>query len=285
MTTPTRPPWLAFFFTIAAQGLSTVAALWWLDQRQRQRHKAQGKQALIVQLGSPFAATALNALRLIKTYGYDADGSLRGADLVGAALSLEKYRENQGGAYPPHPMKTADLQAADLSRAKLNYAKLAYANLGEALLEESSFLFAEMQHVNMRYARCKGCDLSYAQLKAADLVNCDLFEANMEYAHLEGANLGGSHMVWARLLGTHLNGASMTNCNLRGANFTYADLTDANLRLSDLGDALFNEYTILPDGSYWQPKSDMAVFTDPEHPQAWQPPCPPAEDPGSMGYP
>lgn len=36
-----------------------------------------------------------------------------------------------------------------------------------------------------------------------------------------------------------------------------------------LGDIVFDEATILPDGTKWTPRTDMRRFTDPNHPKFW----------------
>ena len=40
---------------------------------------------------------------------------------------------------------------------------------------------------------------------------------------------------------------------------------------SALGGAIFDTHTMLPDGTYWKPDIDIKRFTDPSHPDAWQP--------------
>jgi uncharacterized protein YjbI with pentapeptide repeats len=55
--------------------------------------------------------------------------------------------------------------------------------------------------------------------------------------------------------------ANLGEVNLGGANLQGAILKRANL----------DEFTILPDGTKWTPDTDMARFTDPDHPDFWRP--------------
>jgi hypothetical protein len=64
-----------------------------------------------------------------------------------------------------------------------------------------------------------------------------------------------------------------------GANLESANLERANLQGADFFLATFSKETILPDDKKWTPETDMARFTDPEHPQFWR-----SDDPTSPAY-
>jgi uncharacterized protein YjbI with pentapeptide repeats len=102
-----------------------------------------------------------------------------------------------------------------------------------------------------------------------------LFKANLEGADLHGEDLRGAHLSAANLRGANLRdadlrGAALIDTDLRGADLTGADLRGAVLYQTQdapsgvyLGTAaVFNEDTILPDGSRWSPGVDMARFTE-----------------------
>ena len=59
----------------------------------------------------------------------------------------------------------------------------------------------------------------------------------------------------ANLRNANLQAANLWQTDLRGADLTGADLTDANLP-----GTLFDESTILPDGTHWSPQSNLARF-------------------------
>ena len=130
----------------------------------------------------------------------------------------------------------------------------------------------------------KGRDLSHVYLEGMDLTDADLqatslFQANLKGADLRNANLEGARLVNADLHGTSLSGANLEEANLGGANLEGAILRSA----------VFNERTWLPDGkppdhnpitaewivypeSYYQPGvTDMDKYTNPNHPDFWQP--------------
>ncbi|MBZ0300821.1 MAG: pentapeptide repeat-containing protein [Anaerolineae bacterium] len=135
--------------------------------------------------------------------------------------------------------------------------------------------------------------LADGSLKGANLRRANLQGAGLEYANLQGASLRGTNLQGTNLTWANLQGASLKRANLQGANLTWANLQgaslwDANLQGASLGAASFDEKTILPDRklarldhnnnpiytpeSYYQPSvTDMTRYTDPNHPDFWQP--------------
>jgi uncharacterized protein YjbI with pentapeptide repeats len=100
----------------------------------------------------------------------------------------------------------------------------------------------------------------------ANLQGANLFRANLQRANLSGANLQEAFLSWA-----DLQGASLEDTKLQEADLTMANLQGANLAGANLQNAKFDEYTTLPDGTNWTPDTDMARFTDPDHPDFWRP--------------
>ena len=129
-----------------------------------------------------------------------------------------------------------------------------------------------------------------------------LYETDLRGAHLVGANLSSTNLVRANLSEARLWQADMRDANLFGANLASADLSLADLQRSDLNyvdlrktnlagtnlretkisNAVFDENTVLPDAKldtiqkeqydkYWTPETDMTRYTDPHHPDFWQP--------------
>ncbi len=105
-----------------------------------------------------------------------------------------------------------------------------------------------------------------AYLSGANLEGADLQDANLQNALFIAANLENT-----QLLNTNLRGAHLGRASLRGATLLGTNLFDANLEDAVLGGATFDTHTMLPDGTYWKPDTDMKRFTDPTHPEAWQP--------------
>ena len=119
------------------------------------------------------------------------------------------------------------------------------------------------------------------------LKNGALTNANLTHANLEGVNLHDVPLPGARLALTNLRHAKLTRANLRHAYFKGADmqsvcLRGADLRGANLNDAnlidahvdeatLLDSETILPDCTYWEEGTDISRYTNPQHPDFWQP--------------
>ncbi|MBN1287166.1 MAG: pentapeptide repeat-containing protein [Anaerolineae bacterium] len=111
----------------------------------------------------------------------------------------------------------------------------------------------------------RGADLSFmhflprtifnkARLPDAQLIGANLAGVDLREAHLEVACLIEADLREADLREAHLNGA-----DIRGANFSGADLRGASLKgvenskTADFTDAIYDERTILPDGTSYNP--------------------------------
>jgi uncharacterized protein YjbI with pentapeptide repeats len=121
-----------------------------------------------------------------------------------------------------------------------------------------------------------GVDLGYANLLGAILSGARLEGAFMRGAHLEEADLWNANLQEAYLGMANLEAVSLVEANLQGANLHWANLRGADLSRANLVDAhltavMFSDYTLFPDGSAWTPGTDTDRFTDPEHPDFWDP--------------
>ncbi len=119
------------------------------------------------------------------------------------------------------------------------------------------------------------------------LKNGALANANLTHANLEGVNLQDVALPNARMAMTNLRHAKLTRANLHNVYFRGADLQSACLRGADLRganlndaniidahfdvDTLLDSETILPDCTYWEVGTDIRRYTDPQHPDFWQP--------------
>jgi uncharacterized protein YjbI with pentapeptide repeats len=104
-----------------------------------------------------------------------------------------------------------------------------------------------------------------AYLSGANLQGAKMRDSNLQEALLVAANLQRVDLFRANLQGTHF-----WRANLREANLTAANLLDAVLHEANLTGAIFDNETVLPDGTNWNPDTDMKRFTDPKHPNAWR---------------
>lgn len=97
-----------------------------------------------------------------------------------------------------------------------------------------------------------------ANLKRANLENGDLGECDLRGAQLNRANLRHARL-WADLRGASLLGADLTAALLKDPAYP-----------PGVREVIFDEHTVLPDGSHWSPDTDMTRFLDPAHPAYWR---------------
>ena len=173
-----------------------------------------------------------------------------GSQVQGVAIAAVEELRRHGWLYD------GSLQGAQLAGANLPKADLIAANLQEADVH--------------------GADLQGTLLFAANLQGADLIAANLQEADLVRANLQGAHLFMANLQRANLSDADLREtllgrADLQGAGLDGTDLQRATLIRANLQGATLNENTILPDGTKWTPDTDMARFTDPDHPDFWRP--------------
>lgn len=170
----------------------------------------------------------------------------------------------------------AELRARGwLEDGSLHRAHLRNANLEGANLNQVNLLGADLIDANLSGAKLSDTNMSRANLFIANLSGAHLSGANLSGAHLYEANLEGTTIMNANLAFANLNVANLTDAFLWQANLTCANLIGANLRGAYLIDANLSgavlEDATLPNGTKWTPETDMARFTDPNHPNFWNP--------------
>lgn len=168
------------------------------------------------------------------------EANMAGIDLRGAKLTGAKFRK-------------VDLTDADLREVDLTDAELIEADLSAATLWRAKAPHADFKQANLAHTTWFQSDLSHADLSRANLSAARLWHVDLSYANLRNADL---------------KGADLRNCKLVGA------------RLSG---AIFDEHTVLPDSDnldsdtnpssfkYWTVDTDMSRYTNPKHPEYWQP--------------
>jgi len=98
------------------------------------------------------------------------------------------------------------------------------SEIWKANLDESDLKFVKLQRAYVYSSSLRDVDLRYSELVETDLRGTDLSGANLHHADLVGAIISG----------TNVNGKFRS--------------------------AIFDENTILPDGSSWSPDTDMSKF-------------------------
>jgi len=236
--------WEGLFLNLGTEMLGAVATYVLLELfiGGRERREAN-KAALIAQLGSRVNDVTVAAAEELRRHGWLCDGSLQKAILHGA-----------------------NLEGINLSEANLKKADLSDANLEEANLTEANLQGADLFTANLQGAILWGTNLEGAHLTQSNLRGAIMWGANLEGAHLYKADL-----QWAILEGATLRETNLEEAILREANLQGADLIGANLKGAFLDEAGLSENTTLSDGTKWTLDTDMARFTDPDHPDFWHP--------------
>lgn len=176
--------------------------------------------------------------------------------------------------------ESADLRHINLSDAAMQKANLNKANLYKIILTGA----------NLHKAQLKSAILYEAKLQSTNLSHSVMQTTKLKLAQLQNANISSANLHDADLAGANLQSANLSNCNLQSADFGAANLKgailrNANLKKAKFNDCQFDEKTVLPndirisddDGNmilevrYWTPDTDMTRYTNPEHPDFWQP--------------
>jgi hypothetical protein len=192
------------------------------------------KKRLILQMGSPDNAFAIEAVRQLKARGWLFDGTLYYANI-----------------------ERANLSGAHLSGADLSLTYLGEANLREANLEGA--IFAE---ANMRKA-----ELSHADMYIALFVGADLREANLSGANLQGADFRGADLRDSNLGKADLWDADLKEAKLRRADLSGADLTKAEVTPEQLEQTKSLEGATMPDGTVYNPETFNESLEEQEPPK------------------
>jgi hypothetical protein len=146
-----------------------------------------------------------------------------------------------------------DLQANGFLNKKVFYkSNLSGANLENAQLfaglnmSGTKFSHAILKNVNFHNTELNSAVLSDTDLRDADFISTSLIGASLIKANLQNAILQGVKMQRAVL-----NGADLTNATIQGETF--------------------DDETILPDGTNWNPDIQISRFTNPADPNYWTP--------------
>jgi uncharacterized protein YjbI with pentapeptide repeats len=158
------------------------------------------------------------------------------------------------------------LAGADLSGAQLAEVHLEGANLKRIRLWRADLSGADLESANLEDGWLDEVNLSYAKLTSAHLHRAQLARSYLERVNLANANLSEAHLKQADLHNASLYDAELQQACLDRANLCASNLLYANLQGASLWGTLFNETTVLPDGTYWTADTDMSRFTDSQHP-------------------
>ncbi|HEX2619651.1 MAG TPA: pentapeptide repeat-containing protein [Phototrophicaceae bacterium] len=248
------------------------------ERRDRLREERELKTQLVRDASSIVNDVAVNAVHQMKKRGWlDGDkGLLAGVDLSRANLQgVDLTKANLQKAN----LNNTNLSLADLRNVNLQGANLRNVNLQGADLSKLELQGLHLEDANLQEANLLEANLQEAYLGAADLQKANLQDANLQGANLRKANLQEAYLGLANLQRAILFRARLQNANLWRANLQEADLEHARLQGVDLSSAsLLHAYlgedfnspeldktTILPDGNFWTPETDLKKFTNPRN--------------------
>jgi len=135
--------------------------------------------------------------------------------------------------------------------------------------------------------------LKEIKLSRADLHNAYLYGAHLQNTNLYKVNLSYADLSKANVVDSFLHRAILQYTSLYETDFRQTNLWDASLRGAKYIETVqFDEKTILPDAQplrddngrivkddnrqtvydkYWTPDTDMTRYTNPKHPDFWEP--------------
>ncbi len=248
-----------------------LRTLWHRERSNKALDQLIGQEDFLLQMAgnsgmSPAAGFVMLLYRTGKLFGENS--VLRGKNLMGANWGRVVLFE-------------ANLRGVDLSYAVLDDVKLRGADLSEGHYQWASLKSANLAMTNLQKAdltRVKAMKSSFYMARAQRSV---LQRGNFDKADFQEADLHGVDLSAARLTQVNMRDTNLAEANLRGAVLTGARMIRTNLRGANLAYARFDESTILPDAEfdldswsfdkYWTPQTDMTRYTNPDHPDFWQP--------------
>lgn len=224
-----------------------------------------------------FVAVIMSILRALATNDYDLAGIVDGftTELIGAALTFVIF--------------DWFIDRRDREKQEISRKKYLIRQLGSTIKDESIRAFEELEieewlyDGTLRDASLSNLNLNNMNLVAINLENAFLFSANFRESDFTAASLKGASLMRAdlrdsNLYRTDLREAKLYEASLQGALIHMTDLrgtilSNASLKNAELIEIIFNEETTLPDVTKWTPDTDMERFTNPEHPDFWEPPA------------
>ena len=251
--------------------LVMLRTLWCRERRYKVPNQLSGQEDFLLQLAgntgmSPAAGFVMHLYRT---------GQLSGESSVLSGKSL------MGANWGRVVLFEANLRCIDLSYAILDDIELRGADLSEGRFQWASLKSANLARTKLRKAdltRVKAMKSSFFMAYAQRSI---FQRGNFDQADFQEADFHGAKLNTARLTQVNMRDTNLAEADLRGAVLTGARMIRTNLRGANLAYARFDESTILPDAEfipernsfdkYWTPQTDMTRYTNPDHPDFWQP--------------
>lgn len=165
--------------------------------------------------------------------------------------------------------RTGDMAQFDLSALRFQGRDLGGVTIWVAKLDDFDFDEVVLNKASLSHSSAQRARFVAASIEDAVLIKNDLQDAIFTNARMDGVILAESDLRNARMQGAHLRYADFSEANVAGTNFRGAILDHAQFAA-----AQFSTETILPDGAFWTPDTDLTRFTDPQHPAYFRPRIP-----------
>lgn len=163
----------AFYANAGTELISIALTVLVIEALNHRRAIRKRKDELILQMGSPDNAFAIEAARILRQKGWLTDGSLREAWLEGANLQKAILGADMRGKREGADLRGAHMSGAKLQKARLRGVDLQGARLGTANLQGAILLDANLQGAGLGFASLREARLELANLQGALFVTCD----------------------------------------------------------------------------------------------------------------
>lgn len=220
-----------------------------LDRLAANRSKEELKTRLLNEVKNPAAGIAVNALDWLRRENWIDDETFKGKS-----------------------MRIVNWEGAYIGDLNLEGARLYRANFKNALNFLRPMFTSVIKPVNMSKVYMREADLSNADLDEVNLAKAILRQANLSNAKLDEANLAEAILRQANLSATRLRYVNLSEADLRGTTFDEKTvLPDADEVKDKNGVVMRDEEGNRIYTNYWTPDTDMTRYTNPNHPDFWQP--------------
>jgi hypothetical protein len=158
------------------------------------------------------------------------------------------------------------LEDGSLIGRNFKEAELERANLQRAVLNRTSFVGANLRdtktyHVQMKNVQMCDSDLRFGRFNVSDFSSSTMCSMDARGARFRACNFESAY----------LHESDFESCDFDGSNMKGTNLSNTNLEGAIFENVTFDEKTLMPDGRWWTPETDISRFTDPYHPDFWRP--------------
>ncbi|MEO1286856.1 MAG: pentapeptide repeat-containing protein [Chloroflexota bacterium] len=278
---------------VYTEALGVLATILVLDQFNRWRETQALKKRLLMEVRSPAHDTAVTALEWLRREGWlDPDTfkgetleriSWNGAYLGGLSFENARLREAR--------LLGVTSYSAIHGDKKIDPINFQHTHIRHCKLENSTFTRSNFSHSDIFNCTFVGCILSLSHINKTSVFKSNFsnimamggnfshsefhqcqFDAmtgitiNFSHCRLLATSFKHAELVSSDLSYSDCSGSLFSTTNLSGSNLTASILRGCDLESTKLDNVVYSENSVLPDGTRWTPDTDLAKFTDRNHP-------------------